>query len=75
MEVPRGLSWNLSDRFYRRGIYLTGSTRLMEAVLQVVHVRRTCLNPSNAEPTFIQSTRAQDFLKTHLNLNVLLFIG
>ena len=32
-------------------------------------------NPSNADATFIQSTRMQRFLKNHLNLIILVFIG
>ena len=32
-------------------------------------------NPSNAEDTFIQSTRTQNILENHLNPVMLVFIG
>ena len=38
-------------------------------------VRRLTFNPSNAQATFAQSTRMQRFLKKHLNLVMLVFIG
>ena len=44
--------------------------------LQVWMVLFLCqLNPSNAEATFVQSTKSQSFCENHLNPVMLVFIG
>ena len=39
------------------------------------HGAYTTLNPSNAEATFVQSTRMHEFFEIHLNHVMLIFIG
>ena len=40
-----------------------------------MHARPEWINPSNAEATFVQSTRTQNLFENHLNPVILIFIG